>query len=89
MNKEETEEELIEYFEKMCENLNTKKIMFNEWEKYYLKLIEVINNEKLKDYNKYIDALKYSFVYFEDYTDERNYRKSMVKLRNLYKENSQ
>lgn len=88
MNKEETEEELIEYFEKMCENLNTKKIMFNEWEKYYLKLIEVINNEKLKDYNKYIDALKYSFVYFEDYTDERNYRKSMVKLRNLYKENS-
>lgn len=83
MNKEETEEEeLIEYFEEMCNTLSSKKIMFREWEDFYKKLNEVItNNNNNEKYTKYVDALKYAFVYFEDYGDERSYRKCMMTLK--------
>ena len=38
-------------------------------------------NLKNEKYIKYIDALKYAFVYFEDYGDERSYRKYMMTLK--------
>ena len=80
MNREEKEN--IKYFEEMCDTLSNKKIMFREWENFYKKLNKVItsNNDNEK-YIKYIDALKYAFVYFEDYGDERSYRKYMMTLK--------
>ena len=42
MNKKEVE--LTKYFDNMCIIFNTKKVMFSEWEKYFKKLKETINN---------------------------------------------
>lgn len=80
MNKEE--EELTEYFDNMCIIFNTKKIMFDEWEKYFKKLKKtIISGVTDIDYPKYVESLKNCLVYCEDYGDMYKYRKDMANLK--------
>lgn len=80
MNKKEVE--LTKYFDNMCINFNTKKIMFSEWEKYFKKLKEtIISGVTDINYSKYVEALKSCLVYCEDYGDMYKYRKDMANLK--------
>lgn len=81
---EASDDELIEYFDNMCDVLNTKKIMFDEWEVFYKRIKDVIVKDIVKDkYIEYLDTLIYTFVYCEDYRDQRLYRREKKILRSF------
>ena len=81
---EASDDELIEYFDNMCDVLNTKKIMFDEWEVFYKRIKDVIVKDIVKDkYIEYLDTLIYTFVYCEDYGDQRLYRREKKILKSF------
>lgn len=81
MNKRE---EIVKYFDDMCDIFYTEKIMFDKWKMFFEKLKETFNSGININYVKYFDALKYCLVYCEDYGDERKYKDDIANLKTFY-----
>lgn len=81
MNKRE---DVVKYFDDMCDMFYTEKIMYNVWEEFFKNFKKVLSSDIDIDYFKYYDALKYCLVYCEDYGDERKYKDDIASLKMLY-----